>query len=402
MKRLLGRWRAADPQFRLFLTGVLFLGVNSGVLNAAFNNYLNDSFSLTSRQRGFLEFPRELPGFLLIFITGLLSGLPVRQWAVLTALFSAAGIAGLAFLSPSFAPMLFWMLLWSTGGHLYMAVESVMGLRFSKAGGQGRRLGQISGMANFAGIAGAGLAWAAARLAGPALYRWAFGCAALSALAAAWYFSRLEKMDGSAAPGGRRFVYRPAYRLYYLLNVLFGARKQIFLTFAPWVLVTQFGASPAVMAALGMAAAAAGVVFRQAFGELTDAIGERRMFMADAAILLGICSGFAFSGWRPLLYFLFVLDNLMFATRIARTTYLNRIVEDRAHIAPTVSLGVTLDHAVSMTVPAAGGLLWAACGYRSVFVAASLLSVAGFLSALAVDDLRAPRPRPEPAEARCC
>ena len=112
------------------------------------------------------------------------------------------------------------------------------------------------------------------------------------------------------------------------------------------------------------------------------------MFMADAAILLGICAGFAFSGWRPLLYFLFILDNLMFATRIARTTYLNRIAEDRSHIAPTISFGVTIDHAVSMTIPAAGGVLWAAYGYRSVFVAASLLSVASFLAALAVDDGR--------------
>jgi predicted MFS family arabinose efflux permease len=99
-----------------------------------------------------------------------------------------------------------------------------------------------------------------------------------------------------------------------------------------------------------------------------------------------------------LLYALFILDNLMFATRIARTTYLNRLVEQKSDIAPTVSLGVTMDHAVSMSVPAAGGLLWAAYGYKSVFIAASLLSVAGFFAALAVDDgrRRAAAPLPQP------
>jgi len=74
-------------------------------------------------------------------------------------------------------------------------------------------------------------------------------------------------------------------------------------------------------------------------------------------------------------------------------------VEERSHIAPTVSFGVTIDHAVSMSIPAAGGLLWAAYGYRAVFIAASLLSVAGFLAALAVDDHRrkaAPQPSPAP------
>jgi MFS family permease len=146
-----------------------------------------------------------------------------------------------------------------------------------------------------------------------------------------------------------------------------------------------------------MSAAAAGVVFRQVFGELTDRIGERRMFIADALILLGICAGFAFSSARPLLYFLFILDNLMFATRIARTTYLNRIAEDKSHIAPTVSFGITIDHAVSMTIPALGGLLWAAYGYKAVFIAASALAAAGLMTALAVDDGRSKKHAPPPS-----
>ncbi|MCM2266695.1 MAG: MFS transporter [Elusimicrobiales bacterium] len=399
VNNLLARWRNADPAFKAFLLGVFFLGINAGVLSAAFNNYLNDSFSLTSKQRGFLEFPRELPGFLVLFMTGLLAAVPVRRWAVITGLLTAIGVAGLGFLSPGYNLMLFWMLLWSAGSHLFMTVESVMGLRFAKEGGQGRRLGQISGMTNFAAIAGAGFVWVMAKAAGPAIYKLSFAAAAAASLASAFLFARIPKGGGEAAPGGKRFVFRWRYKWYYLLNILFGARKQIFLTFAPWVLVTQYGASPAVMAALALTAAALGVVFRQTFGALTDRIGERRMFMADAVILLFICAGFAFSSFLPLLYVIFILDNLMFATRIARTTYLNRIVEERSHIAPTVSFGITIDHAVSMTIPAAGGLLWAAYGYKSVFIAASALSVAGFLTALAVEDGRrkaAPPPAPAP------
>lgn len=388
MNNLLNRWRNADPAFKAFLLGVFFLGINAGVLSAAFNNYLNDSFSLSAKQRGFLEFPRELPGFLAIFITGLLTALPVRKWAVVTSLLTAVGVAGLGFMSPSYAWMIVWMLLWSAGSHLFMTVESVMGLRFAKEGGHGRRLGQISGMTNFAAISGAGFVWAVARLAGPSIYRWSFFAAAAASLVSVFLFARMEKGGEEAAPGGTRFVFRWKYKWYYLLNLLFGARKQIFLTFAPWVLVTQYGASPALMASLALSAAACGVIFRQTFGALVDRIGERKMFIADALILLVICAGFAFSTFRPLLYILYVLDNLMFATRIARTTYLNKIAQEKADIAPTVSLGVTIDHALSMSIPAAGGLLWAAYGYKSVFIAASLVSVLGFFAALAVDDGR--------------
>jgi predicted MFS family arabinose efflux permease len=397
-RKLLDRWNNADPALRAFLAGVFFLGINAGILSTVFNNYLNDVFRLSAGERGFLEFPREFPGFILIFVTSLLTALPIRFWAVITGVLSAVGIFGLGFLSPSLAAMTAWMLIWSMGGHLFMAVESVMGLRLAKEGHRGRRLGQISGMTNFAAIAGAGLIWLLAKAAGPGLYKAAFFIAALSAVAAALLFTRMKSGGSEAAPDGKRFVFRMKYKYFYILNILFGARKQIFLTFAPWVLITVYGVSPATMAALLMTSAFLGVIFRQAFGIVVDRLGERKMFTADAVILVFICAGFALSAHKWLLYALFILDNLMFATRIARTTYLDKIAEHKADIAPTVSLGITVDHAVSMTVPVLGGMLWAAHGYRSVFMAASLLSVAGFAVALAVDDKRRPRPASLPPD----
>ncbi len=384
MRSLLDRWNKTDPILRAFLAGVFFLGINAGILSTAFNNYLNDSFRMSAGERGFLEFPREFPGFILIFVTGLLAALPIRSWAVITGILSAVGVLGLGFMSPSVKTMMVWMLLWSMGGHLYMAVESVMGLRLAKEGNHGRRLGQISGMANLAAIAGAGVIWLLAKAAGVYVYKAAFLVAALAALASAALFARVK--TATSEPGGKRFVFRPKYKYFYYLNIIFGARKQIFLTFAPWVLVTIYGVTPAVMAALMFAAAFLGVVFRQAFGIVVDKFGERKMFIADAIILVGICAGFALSADKWLLYSLFILDNLMFATRIARTTYLNKIAEHKSDIAPTISLGITMDHVVSMTVPALGGILWAAYGYKSVFMAASLLSIAGFAVALSVDD----------------
>jgi predicted MFS family arabinose efflux permease len=390
IRSMLDRWKRADPALRAFLAGVFVLGINAGILNTVFNNYLNDVFRLSTGERGFLELPREFPGFILIFVTGLLAVLPIRSWAVITGVLSALGVLGLGFLSPSQAAMTAWMLLWSMGGHLFMAVESVMGLRLAKEGHRGRRLGQISGMTNFAAIAGAGIVWLLAKAAGPGLYRSAFFIAALAAAASAFLFARVKSGGGDAAPGGKRFVFRARYKYFYFLNILFGARKQIFLTFAPWVLITVYGVSPATMAALLMTSALLGVVFRQAFGIVVDKFGERKMFIADAVILVFICAGFVLSVNRALLYGLFILDNLMFATRIARTTYLDKIAEHRADLAPTISLGITMDHAVSMTVPALGGLLWAAYGYQSVFMAASLLAAAGFAVALAVDDRKLP------------
>jgi predicted MFS family arabinose efflux permease len=342
-------------------------------LSSTFNNYLNDSFKLSASARGFLEFPRELPGFLIIFVTGALAAFPMRSWAVLVGLLSAVGVLGLGFLSPSVGLMSVWMLSWSMADHLFMPVESGLGLHLAQAGKQGRRLGQISGWRNMAMIFGSGLVWILASRTEHRPYALLYVVAAVVALGSMAAFWRIHVPE-DAHGRNRRFVWRRRYSWFYWLNILFGARKQIFLTFAPWVLVTKFGAKPETMALLIMFASLAGVVFRQAFGIVVDKYGERKMFVADALILLVVCGGFAFTSYLPLLFVLYIVDNLMFATRIARTTYLNKIAVDKKDIPATLSLGVTMDHMVSMTVPALGGLLWNAYGYHSVFLAASFIA----------------------------
>ena len=276
--------------------------------------------------------------------------------------------------------MTIWMIIWSSADHLFMPVENTMGLHFSHKGKQGRRLGQLSGARNLAMIFGSAIAWFCASRIDIHLYAWLYAAAACAALASVAAFAKVHVgLDTKAR--NRRFVLRREYRTFYWLNILFGARKQVFLTFAPWVLVTMYGAKPSTMAVLMFVASCLGVIFRQVFGIFVDKFGERAMFIADAVILLAICAGFGFSNNLYLLYTLYILDNLMFATRIARTTYLNRIARDKQDIPATLSMGITMDHLVSMTVPFFGGLLWKTCGYSSVFMAAALLAVAGFFVA---------------------
>lgn len=382
MDKILSKWHKADPMLKLFILGVFFLGINSGIVSGAFNNYLHDVYSLTSQQRGFLEFPREFPGFALVFMTGFLAFLSVEKWAVLTGIFSGLGLLCLAFMPPMYSLMLIWMLLWSIGTHLYMTVESVMGLRFARKGGQGKRLGQISGITNLATIVSAGVIWLVAKCCVfPIVYKIVFCIAGISSFTAAIIFSKMKTQGEETVPKGAKFVCRKKYSIFYAMNILSGARKQIFMTFAPWVLVTIYGTKPDTMAVLLLIAAFLGVVFRQIFGIVVDKFGERVMFMADGIILLGICSGFVFSTYVPLLFCLYIMDNLMFSMRIARTTYMNKIAVKKSDITPSLSLGVSLDHAVSMTVPAIGGALWAAFGYKSVFIVASALSLITFLLA---------------------
>jgi MFS family permease len=366
-----------------FMLSVLLLGINQGVMNSTFNNYLHDLFRLDADARGFMEFPREFPGFALILVTGLLSVFSLRVWGTLVGLCSMIGVLGLAWVAPNQGMMVAWVVLWSLGDHLFMPIESAMGLAFSKAGAEGKRLGQLSGWRNLAMIGGSGLVWLTMSRFQNGSYAALYTIAGVLGLLSAIAFARVELPEQARIPN-KRFVYRKRYHLFYLLNILFGARKQIFLTFAPWVLVSQFNVGADTIAFLIMLAAILGVVFRQLFGICVDRFGERLVLAADAIVLVVICAGFAFSRNLHLLYALYILDNLMFATRIARTTYLSKIAEERSDIAATLSLGVSVDHVASMTVPALGGLLWVKFGYPAVFIAASVIAALNLLAAVKI------------------
>ncbi|NLG84754.1 MAG: MFS transporter, partial [Firmicutes bacterium] len=164
------------------------------------------------------------------------------------------------------------------------------------------------------------------------------------------------------------------------LNILWGARKQLFLTFAPWVLVKVYKQPPTTFATLILVASVAGVILQPMLGRAIDRFGERRILLWEAFCIVGICLGYALAGrvfGGRALYVLFLcygIDRFLMAVSMARATYLRKIVEDPADLMPTLSMGVSLDHFVSMTVPYLGGLLWTRFGYPAVFLAGAAIA----------------------------
>ncbi|MBF0362097.1 MAG: MFS transporter [Oligoflexia bacterium] len=370
-----------NTNLKFFLIGLVLLGINQGILNSTFNNYLYDIFKISADARGFIEFPRELPGALSILVTGLLTFWSIRRWAILVGCLSAIGVLGLGFLSTNFIIMTCWMFIWSMADHLFMSVEAMIGLKLAPKNEEGRVLGQISGMRNLSAIIGSFLVFllmGKLNFTYPNLYLVAVIAAILSAFA--FYIMRFKNEE--IRP--KKFVIKKEYSLFYILNVLFGARKQIFLTFAPWVLVSVYKTDASTMAILFTITSAIGFVFRQYVGILVDRYGERPMLIADSIVLFCICISFAFIKNVYFLYAFFIIDGLMFATRIARIIYLKKIATDTRDLQPTISLGVSIDHVISMMIPILGGFLWHLYGYQVVFILASLISFLNLFSAMKI------------------
>ncbi|PKM77326.1 MAG: MFS transporter [Firmicutes bacterium HGW-Firmicutes-15] len=373
--------KALGAPLVLFAGASLLMGLYSGLYDPSFNNYLAQTYNVSPLARGALEFPRELPGFMVVFVfvfTALIF-LADTRIAALSSLLVGLALWGQGFLSPDLTIVVVWMIIWSTGAHLYMAITPSIGLRLAKEGQEGRRLGQLGSLESLGSLVGMLVVyWGASRL--HFSFGVIFGMAGIFALIAALCLYHIKPQPLVSSP--RRLVFKRKYFLFYALNVVFGARKQIFLTFAPWVLIKVFDCGIETFALLGFTGTVLSLVFRPLLGRAIDSWGEKVIIAAESLLLviLSILYGFSTSWFSSsvALYIImacFVVDQLLFAVRIARTTYLNRIVDSPEDITPTISMGLTLDHAVSMLIPIGGGLLWTHYGYVPVFIASGIMAV---------------------------
>ena len=379
----------ASKDLKRALLATLFFGGASGIFVATLNNYLAEIHSLGAEARGWLELPRELPGFLIMFVAGaMLTVFRETQMAAAAMLLTAVGALGLGFLAPSHAALVVFVVIWSLGDHIIFAVEGPIGLKLSQGGKEGRRLGQFGGARNLGTIVGVGAIFVLARTLGDRFSVF-YAIAAASALIAGFLYAGLDVGRGEAP--SRRLVFNKKYRLFYTISALFGIRKQIFLAFGAWVLVEIHDVSVSTIALLYFIASTLGVVFRPLLGEVIDWLGERTVLAVDELLLLGICLTYAFAGdllsGKAVLWVLsaaYILDIILFALRVARTTYLKKIAEDPADITPTISMGITIDHAVAMTLPVVSGYIWEAYGFQWVFILAGAIALIGFFVCLRI------------------
>ena len=272
-------------QLFLFFGAVACFAAAMGIHDSIFNNFLSDTFDLSASARGWLELPRELPGFLVVLMTGILYALPVTHIAVVGALTFSAGMIGIALLGTSYWPMVLMMMCGSAGLHLLHPVVASVALTLSDKANRGKRMGQMGAIGTVGMVLGAGFVWLVFDRAAPQ-YRTGFLCAAMVGGVCGLIYG-LMHIPHLHQPRAK-LVVRKKYHLYYLLELLFGARKQIFITFGPWVLIKVYGEPATSIAGLFVTAALIGIVFKPLAGMAVDRFGERTIMVADGVILAGV------------------------------------------------------------------------------------------------------------------
>lgn len=366
----------------LFLIANALLGVTLAIESTSFTNRLYEDLGFTITQRGALEFPRELPGLLVVFIIAALSFLGDVRTSGFANIFGGIGLIAFGLVPSGFWPVVVTMMIFSMGSHMYMPLQGSIAMTFAGKGNLGRRLGEIQAVNTIALVLTTATLFILFRFANISLSSvFVVGGVAMMLAGAVFFF-----MSPGHTTRGRKpkLIYRKKFILFYLLSIFFGARRQITFLFVAWLIVQGFGQPVATMALLFFIMSVISIFFRPILGIFIDRMGERFVLVFEGALLLLSCLGFAFAGTLfehstalIIVGVCFVIDNLFsIGAGMARTTYVRRLADDPEEISGTLAFSISLDHIFTMTLPFFGTILWEGTDYRYVFLVGALISAA--------------------------
>ena len=323
----------------------------------------------------------------MVFVSGLLMFLGDIRIAMIANIFAAVGMMCLGFFSTTFGVMMIWMTIYSMGIHLFMPVSNSIGMSLGDKKSMGKTLGAINGV-NTAAFLATSLITAFIFKFVKVDYSTAFAVGGLASLGSAILIFKMVPNEKIIRT--KKLFVKKEFSVFYVLSIVNGARKQVFITFGPWVLIKIFHQGVSTFALLGFITAFVGILFKPYVGTLIDARGERFVLAAEALLLIVVCSGYALAETlggginiaNIALYITcgcFIVDQLLTAAGMARATYVRKIAKNSEDISPTLSMGISMDHAVSMFIPFAGSLVWNTFGYQAVFVAGAFIALLNFI-----------------------
>lgn len=390
------------PQFIFFII-IALTAFALGLSNDVISNYFKDAYNVTAYQRGLIEFPRELPGVLVLFIVAALSSFTDIRISMIAQVLSIIGIFALGIFTPPFAVMLIFIFINSAGMHMFMPLQDSIGMSLIKDN-IGRKMGQYKGVSTaFTMLSGilVFIGFRAGFFSFKSKTKWIFIISALISIIALILFFILEKSLDKQPKSSKkiRFVFRKEYKYYYTLVVMFGVQKQIMLVYGPWVLIDILNKKADTLAVLSIIGSFIGVLFIPAVGKWLDKFGIKKMLYADALSFIGVylaygllsygfASGKLTSYGVPVIlaYLLFISDKMSNQFGMIRTIYMRSIAVEDSDIMPTLSLGLSLDHSVSIICAYLGGIVWTLWGPQYIFFLAAALSLVNLYVAIRVKE----------------
>jgi len=371
-----------DSKFKVFLLSILITSLGYGLYKGMLDNYLAEIVMMGEMDRGITEFFRELPGVLLVFILAAFYMLSAEALYKVGAVIMLIGMGMQTLIPPHKVLVILAICIFSLGEHIQLGMKNTLSLQYAKPGRGGEALGAQNASAQIGTLVGYGVIVVVfTLLSGEAVYKFFFMIAAIlmgiSAVCAMKITGRSET-DKSKS----RFYFHKKYSKYYMLEMFYGARKQVFFTFGPYVLILFYGANAAMISLLFALSAIACFFASPIVGRIIDKLGYKIVMISDTLILVIVCFfyGFAHHIFPHDVAFIvccinYILDSVISLASMASNVYVQDLADNQEEVKATISTGVSINHVITIFIALFGGWIWQTLGMELLFIISAVLGL---------------------------
>ncbi|MBO4818698.1 MAG: MFS transporter [Firmicutes bacterium] len=366
-----------------FFLSVVTFGLSYGLYKGILDNYLAEIVAMGEFDRGVTEFFRELPGLALVLILAVLYKFSAEKIYRIGAAIMLAGMVLQTTVPPTRILATLAIFIYSLGEHMQLGMRNTLSLEYAKDGHSGAALGLQNATHQIGMLTGYLLVIAVLFFLPGNLvtYRIIFAVSTVIVLIGTL---GTMKMEGSSAQDAnkRRFYFHKKYRKYYMLEVFYGARKQIFLTFGPYVLVLFYGADAKVISMLFAVTSVTSYFMAPVIGRIIDRLGYKVVMITDTLILVIVCFfyGFAHHFFPMNVAFIiccvnYVLDSIISMASMAANVYVQDLSDSAEEVRATISTGVSVNHLITILIALFGGWIWQSLGLETLFILSAILGL---------------------------
>lgn len=371
-----------QSKFKIFLLSILITGLSYGLYKGMLDNFLAEVVGMGEMDRGVTEFFRELPGVMLIFILAAFYMLSAESLYKAGAIIMLIGMGMHALLPATKVLATLAICMYSLGEHIQIGMKNTLSLKYSKQGRGGAALGAQNAMSQIGTLVGYLLIVVVFAIFTKNQPYTAFFClaAVLAGISAVCSMRITGKSETDK--NKRRFYFHKKYTKYYMLEMFYGARKQVFFTFGPYVLILFYGANAATISLLFAISAVACFFASPVVGRIIDKLGYKVVMISDTLILVIVCFfyGFAHHLFPKDVAFIvccvnYILDSVISLASMASNLYVQDLSDNEEEVKATISTGVSINHIITIFIALFGGWIWQTLGIELLFIISAVLGL---------------------------
>ena len=350
---------SASPQWRSAMMLLVLMSIAMPVAfnawSALLNNFVVERAAFTGVEIGILQSLREVPGFLAFTTVFVLLILREQTFAVFSLALLGVGVAATGFFPTEYG-LYFTTVLMSIGFHYFEATKQSLSLQWLSKEEAPAVLGKLIAVGSITSLVVYSAMWVLLEVF--ALdYIWNFLLAGGVCTALALVMWLGFPHFRAKTTQHKTLILRKRYWLYYVLTFLSGARRQIFVVFAAFLMVEKFGYSASQVTLLFLVNYVFNWFFAERIGRLISRVGERMALTFEYIGLIFVFVAYGLVENATLAAALYVLDHMFFAMAIAISTYFQKIADPK-DMASSAGVSFTISHIAAIVIPAALGLVW--------------------------------------------